>query len=164
MWKQKKISLAELEEGLGAETVDRLRTNSELADGSQFRPRAIEQLTRASILRLLQEEDGEYGSEYGSLSIRATRSVNINKALELELRQIQFKHRRDTQPVTTDIQWNKLQQSRRKLSQAIDGWFRKLGDFMPVEAVDELRTMLDWALRIMRLLKANSGLDKPMMP
>ncbi|KIJ55908.1 hypothetical protein M422DRAFT_40842 [Sphaerobolus stellatus SS14] len=135
MWKQKKKSLAELEDGLGAETVDRLRTNSELADVSQFPPRAIEQLTRA----------GRWGIwiRYGSLSIRATRSVNINKALELELRQIQFKHQRDTQLMTTDIQWNKLQQSRQKLSQAIDRWFRKLGDFMPVEAVDELRVSED---------------------
>ncbi|KIJ40765.1 hypothetical protein M422DRAFT_48995 [Sphaerobolus stellatus SS14] len=37
-----------------------------------------------------------------------------------------------------DIQWNKQQDARRKLSQVLDGWFRKLGDFMPVTAIQAL--------------------------
>ncbi|KIJ27213.1 hypothetical protein M422DRAFT_37903, partial [Sphaerobolus stellatus SS14] len=43
-------------------------------------------------------------------------------------------------PPTTDIQWNKQQESRRKLSQLVEGWYRKLGDFLPGDAVDALST------------------------
>ncbi|KIJ39694.1 hypothetical protein M422DRAFT_49537 [Sphaerobolus stellatus SS14] len=133
----KKKALIELEEALGRGTVEGLRAHSALADGSQFRPRVIEQPSHASILKLLQQEDG-FGTEYGERSTRATRGVGINRGLEVELRQVVFKYQRDTQLVATDTQWNKLQDSRHKLSQVMDSWFRKLGELMPVTAIEAL--------------------------
>ncbi|KIJ32629.1 hypothetical protein M422DRAFT_52772 [Sphaerobolus stellatus SS14] len=113
-----------------------LRSRSAVADGSQYRPRVIEQPNRAAILKLLQQEDGDFGAEYGTITTRRARSVGINRGLEVELRQVQFKHQRDTEKVTTDIQWNKRQEAHRKLSQSVEGWFRRLANFMPADAVN----------------------------
>ncbi|KIJ53280.1 hypothetical protein M422DRAFT_42992 [Sphaerobolus stellatus SS14] len=131
MYQVKQKTLAKLEEGLGTEMVEKLKRQSIAADGSQYRPKTIEQPTRASILKLLQVEGG-YGLEYSALNTRATRSVGINRGLEVEIRQylwlliegsyrIQFKHESESNIVTTDVQWNRLQDTRRKLSQVIDG-------------------------------------------
>ncbi|KIJ30135.1 hypothetical protein M422DRAFT_53893 [Sphaerobolus stellatus SS14] len=141
IWRMKKKALTGLEEALGSEVLQQLRIKSALTDGSQFRPKMMEQPSRASILKLLQIEEGGFGPEYGAASTRANVGVGINRGLEMELRQIHFKHQRDMQAVTTDVQWNKLEDIRRKLSQAIDSWFKRLGDFMPADAVNGLSLM-----------------------
>ncbi|KIJ41631.1 hypothetical protein M422DRAFT_255248 [Sphaerobolus stellatus SS14] len=140
MRKEKHKILLGLEEALGDDVMEQLRTTSALSDGSQFRLKKIVQPTRASILKLLQQEEGGFGPEYGVISTRATRSVGINRALEVEMRQVQFKHQLRMGTATTDIQWNKMEDARRKLSQLVDGWFRNVGDFMPVNAINEVQT------------------------
>ena len=83
----KKQSLQSLEIALGEDVLANLQSKSALSDGSQFRPRVIEQPSRASILKSLQQAGSDLDKDYGPLSARATRSVVINRALEIQQQQ-----------------------------------------------------------------------------
>ncbi|KAF8508051.1 hypothetical protein BU17DRAFT_100086 [Hysterangium stoloniferum] len=138
-------TLEALEEAMGIDLVEKLTKESVESNGSQYRPRVIESPSRMAILKKLQEEEAVEGqssirnSAHLQIphSVRLSRSVGINMGIDIEMRQ-QMLHIRKMHMVT-DGQKAELLESRRKMSRSLDMWFQSLNDFMPSDAIQELR-------------------------
>lgn len=81
-------ALSTLEAALDEELLEKMREQSTQTGGAQYRSRTIEFPTRASILKLLTEEEKARAvpNDSRSLSDRAGQGANINRGLDLEIR------------------------------------------------------------------------------